>query len=557
MDRRLDARRTPLTWIAPGGWKAVVLAVPALVLLAVFLAYPLQEILRVSFGRDEGISSLFEDRYYLERAWFTLWQAALSSALTLAVALPLAWVLACHEFPARRTLEALLLIPFVLPTIVVAVAFSTLIGPSGVMNDLLVKLPGVSTPPIHLMNTLWAILLAHVFYNVAFSARIIATGWRSIDPRAEDAAATLGAGPTARFVRVTLPLLRNSLLAAGSLTFLFCFTSFGVVLILGGPQYSTIETEIYRESLFLFRLPVAAALALLQMVVTFSAIAVNTKLQTETSFQSAGRKPTPFTQRTAFAALCIVAFVLMLTIAPLAALVERSIDTGAGYSFRYYTMLNDNVRGQILFVTPLDAVRNSLTFAVFTTLLAVPIGALAAVAAVRARSTALEAILQAPLGVSAVTLGLGFLITFDEPPLDIRKSPALIVIAHTLVAMPFVARTLAVRMRSLDPRLRDAAAMLGANPLTTFLRVELPLLSGAFGVAAVLAFAISLGEFGATLLIARPEYPTIPVAIFRYLGQPGATNFGQAVAMASILMGVTATAFFLIERAGTGRSSRF
>ncbi len=532
------------------------LGLPALLLFAVFLAYPLQEILRASFAREGSIRPLFEDSYFAGRLWFSTWQAGLSAVLSLALALPMAWVFACHDFRGRRTFEAVLLIPFVLPTIVVAVAFSALIGPSGTLNTALMRLPGVDDPPIRLMNTLWAILLAHVFYNAAFSSRIIASSWRAVDPRMEDAAEMLGAGPYQRFIRVTLPQLRNGILAAAALTFLFCFTSFGVVLILGGPKYSTIETEIYRESLFLFRLPVAAALALLQLVVTFAAIVVNTRLQTQAPAQSAGRRITPFTRASLAGAAVVLAAASLLTLVPLAALVERSVHTGAGYSLHYYGMLDENVRGQVLFVTPLKAVRNSLVFATFTTALAVPIGGLAALGAVRGRSTVLETLVQLPLGISAVTLGLGFLITFDEPPLNLRSSPALIVIAHTLVATPFVARTLTARLRSLDPRLRDAAAMLGANPIATFLRVELPLLSGAFAVAAVLAFATSLGEFGATLLIARPEYPTIPVAIYRYLGQPGATNFGQALAMSTILMSVTAVAFFAIERAG-GRDTRF
>jgi thiamine transport system permease protein len=155
--------------------------------------------------------------------------------------------------------------------------------------------------------------------------------------------------------------------------------------------------------------------------------------------------------------------------------------------------------------------------------------------------------------VSAVTLGLGFLITFAGPPLDLRQSPLLIVIAHSLVAMPFVARTVAARYRALNVGLRDAAAMLGAGPLRSFLTVELPLLRGALAVGTVLAFATSLGEFGATLLISRPEYPTIPVAIFRYLGQPGATHYGQALAMSTILMVVTGVSFLAIELVGGER----
>ena len=531
--------------------------VPVFLLLAVFLVYPLEGILRESFGRAGGIGPLFDGTYYLERAWFTAWQATASALLTLLLAVPLAWVLACHSFPGKRTLEAVLMVPFVLPTIVVAVAFTALVGPTGSLNSLLMRLPGVDEPPIRLLNTVWAILLAHVFYNVAVASRILATGWRGLDTRVEESAAMLGAGPGARFFLVTLPALRNSLLAAGSLVFLFCFTSFGVILILGGPKFGTIETEIYRESLFLFRLPVAGALALIQIVITFATIGVNTAIQRNATQRTEAQRATAWTRRSrTFGALVLVGM-LVLTVAPMAALAERSLHAGDGYTLRYYTMLNQKVRGQVVFVAPIEAIRNSVVFAIATAALALPIGTLAAVGAVRARSKLGEAIVQVPLGVSAVTLGLGFLVTFDEPPLELRQSPVLVVIAHSLIAVPFVARTVASRMRSLDPRLRDAGAMLGAGPIRTFFSVEVPQLRGALGVGAVLAFATSIGEFGATLLISIPEYPTIPVAIFRYLGQPGALNYGQALAMSTVLMVVTASVFFVADRLAGARNGGF
>ncbi|HMO53491.1 MAG TPA: iron ABC transporter permease, partial [Tepidiformaceae bacterium] len=404
-------------------------------------------------------------------------------------------------------------------------------------------------PPIQLMNSFWAILIAHVFYNVALAARIISVSWARVDSRLEDAAAMLGASRAGTFWTVTLPLLRTPIIAAGSLVFLFCFTSFGVVLILGGPQYSTIETEIYRETLFLFRLPLAATLALLQLIATFGAMWINSALQRSVVQPGASRRrPNRWTLgRRAFAGL-VIAVAALVTIVPMAALAERSVHSGAGYTFDYYRSLDDNVRGQVLFVAPIEAVRNSVTFAVLTMLLAVPLGTLAAHGVTRLRSAPMEALIQLPLGVSGVTLGLGFLITFDAPPLNLRASPALVVIAHSLVAMPFVARTVAAQLRSLDPRLREAASMLGASPLRRFLAVDLALTWRSMAAGAVFAFAISMGEFGATLLIARPEYPTIPLAIFRYLGQPGALNYGQALAMATILMVVTAVGFVVIDR---------
>lgn len=549
MDRRVDPNGPALSEWLRERRAGLALLLPALAFLTVFLAYPLQGILRESFAQEGGIGPLTEDTYFVERAWFTAWQASVSTALTLVLALPVAYVLACYEFRGKAAIEALITVPFVLPTIVVAVAFTALLGPQGLLNDALQGILGLNEPPIRVLNTIWAILLAHVFYNVALAARMIAVSWRRLDTRMEDAAAMLGAGKAAAFFKVTLPLLRTPILAAGSLVFLFCFTSFGVVLILGGSQYGTIETEIYRETLFLFRLPVAATLALVQIGVTAVAMWANAALQRRTVQPGAGtRRPLEWTRGRRLAVSGILVAVGLLTVLPLAALAERSIHGGAGYTLEYYRRLDDNVRQQVLFVAPIEAVRNSLSFALLTVLVALPLGTLAAHGAVRLRSSLAEAVVQLPLGVSAVTLGLGFLITLNRPPLDLRGSPAMVVIAHSLVAMPFVARAVAAQLRSLDPRLREAAAMLGANPLRTFLAIDLPLTWRSVLAGGVFAFAVSMGEFGATLLIARPEYPTIPLAIFRYLGQPGALNYGQALAMATILMAVTATGFFVIDR---------
>jgi thiamine transport system permease protein len=153
-----------------------------------------------------------------------------------------------------------------------------------------------------------------------------------------------------------------------------------------------------------------------------------------------------------------------------------------------------------------------------------------------------------PLGTSAVTLGLGFIIALGRPPLDLRASPWLIPLAHTLVAFPFVVRSLTPSLRSIKPRLRQAAAVLGATPAQALRHIDLPLVGRALFVAAVFAFTISIGEFGATALIARPEYPTVPLAIYRFISQPGAMNYGQALALSTILMVITTAGMLAIER---------
>jgi thiamine transport system permease protein len=194
----------------------------------------------------------------------------------------------------------------------------------------------------------------------------------------------------------------------------------------------------------------------------------------------------------------------------------------------------------------------SLAYAAATVVLSLALGLPAAWAlAYRPASTVsrlFDPLLLLPLGTSAVTLGLGFIVALNRPPFDLRASPVLVPLAHTLVALPFVVRSLTPALRSIRPRLRQAAAVLGAGPAQVVARIDLPLVGRALLVAAAFAFSISLGEFGATALIARPEFPTIPLMIYRFLSLPGALNYGQALALSTILMVVCAAAMLGIER---------
>jgi thiamine transport system permease protein len=554
MDRGLDQDRPALS---ESGWRrrsTLVMLAPPFAFIALFLLYPLQEILRVSLFRADvldELAPLVEDSFYLERAWFTFWQASLSTALTIALALPCAYVLAHYRFPGRSLLLAVASVPFVLPAIVVAAAFTALLGPRGLLNSALQELFALNEPPIALLNTIWIILIAHVFYNFAVAARIIAGYWANIDPRLGEAAALLGAGRAETFLRVTLPLLRPPLLAAASLLFLFCFTSFGVILVLGGSRYGTLETEIYRETLFLFRLPIAAALGIVQLLFTFLVTLTNAHFSRQSAasaFQS--QRVSPWTPRSRVAVAAVMSAMVVFAVVPLLALAERSFHGAEGYTLEFYRALGRNLRNQALFIPATSAMRNSLAFAALTLALAVPLGTFSAYASARLgrRGAWLDAFLLLPLSVSAVTLGLGFLITFDEPPLSLRGTWLLLVFAHTLVAYPFVARSVGAQLRGIDPRLREAARMLGAGPAEVFWRVDLPLIWRGIAAGAVFAFAVSMGEFGATLLIARPEFTTIPVAVFRFLGQPGELQYGQALALSTILMAVTAAGFLLLDR---------
>ncbi|WP_425424259.1 ABC transporter permease [Streptomyces chattanoogensis] len=545
-----------------------------LAFFALFFAYPVIAI--VGRGLKDGgqwrlgrLGTVLSDPDVLHVLWFTVWQAAASTALTLLIALPGAYVFARFDFPGKQLLRAVVMVPFVLPTVVVGSAFLALVGRGGLLDDLW---------GMRLDTSVWAILLAHVFFNYAVVVRTVGGLWGQLDPRQEEAARVLGAGRFAAWRRVTLPALGPAVAAAALMVFLFTFTSFGIVQILGGPTFSTLEVEIYRQTADFLDLPTAAVLTLFQFAAVLGLLALHawTVRRRESTLRlvdasTTARRPRGHGQwALLWGTLAVIAVLLVV---PLLVLVERSFAGPDGYGGIFYTTLSSAGSADSTFVVaPLDALWNSLTYGAAATVIALVVGGLAAAALTLSHSglrpdgqspradrlvRGFDALLMLPLGVSAVTVGFGFLITLDAPPLDLRSSWWLVPLAQALVGVPFVVRTMLPVLRAVDGRLREAAAVLGASPWRVWREVDLPMVRRALLIAAGFAFAVSLGEFGATVFIARPDRPTLPVAVARLLGRAGGLNYGQAMALSTILMVVCAGALLALERIRIDQSGEF
>ena len=539
------------------------------IFLGVFFFYPLARILWVGLNPVSFQSiAAASFGHALTVFLFTFYQAFLSTLLTLALGLPAAFLFARYDFRGKSFLRTLTAIPFMLPTVVVAAGFTALLGPRGWVNIALMHFFGLETAPVVFAGTLGAILLAHVFYNTTIIIRILGNALSHLDPHLEQAARTLGANPWRVFWRVTFGLLRSSLLSAVVLVFIFDFTSFGVILLLGGPRYSTLEVEIYTQAISYFNMPLAALLSLIQLLCTIVFSVLYSRLMTRSVVSVNPRVNIPIRahglpQRLFVTVLCI--FLLAFYALPLSSLPLRSItrleaDQGQrgqihyGLTGDYYRELFINRRDSVFYVPPFKAIGNSLGYAGLTVILSLVLGFPAAAALARPGrlERLLDPFLMLPLGASAVTLGLGLIITFNKPLFAshfvLVSSPLLVPLAHTIIALPFVIRTLQPALASIPHQLQQAAAVLGASPPRVWFAVDWPIVSRATLSAAVFAFTVSLGEFGASSLVVRPEYPTLPVAIARFLSQPGGLNYGQAMAMATILMIACGIGILFIER---------
>jgi thiamine transport system permease protein len=552
VDRRVDRHRPGLTSGLTSGLASrltpaanrlprrvlIALAAAPVVFLLLFYAWPFATLLNRALDVEAFTTALGRRRTW-DVAWFTLWQAAASTALTLVAGFLPAYVIARYRFAGRRLLVGLLTSVFVLPTVVVGAALLAVL-------------------PDSLERGIWAILAAHVIFNLAVVVRVVGVTWEHLPTDLEAAAATLGATPWQVVRTITLPLLRPAITAAGSIVFLFTFTSFGVIRILGTAGTATLEVEIWRRATQLGEIGDAAVLTIVQLVVLAVALGWATTSQRRHGRAlamrpvAARRRPRGARQRLLVHGTALATAAVVLT--PLGALVLRSFRGTDGFSLAAWQNLGRaEVRPGIrLGVDPIDALVRSVQSAAWATMFAVVIGGLAALAiAATGRSGRwLDAGVMLPIGTSAVTIGFGMLITFDTAPFDWRASWWLVPVGHALVAVPFVVRTTLTVLRSVDTRLVEAAATLGAPPTRAWRAVVVPNLWRPLTVAAGLATAISLGEFGATSFLSRSGSETMPIAIERLLGRTGTLLQAQGFALATILAAATIAAVLVVELAG-------
>lgn len=540
------------------------------VFMLIFYVYPLGMILQRSFGA----ASLVETWEAVEKtARFAFQsaagQAALSTILTLLVGFPAAFAFSRYRFAGRGLLRILVTLPFILPTVVAAAGFNALLGPQGWLNLFLMRLFNSAQPPLVVLNTLGVVVLAHVFYNVSIIIRVVSAALEQLDPRLEQSAAVLGAAPIRRFTHVLLPLLTPALLSAILLVFLFNFTSFGVILLLGGGSVTTPEVEIYIQTTQFLNLPAAAFITVLQFMCTLTLTWLLSRIgqkwvvpmMPRTANPSA-RNPKSWVEKI-FISFVVLALIT-ISVLPLAALVLRAFfqwnpqQTGMlpqlHFSVGGFTNLFINSRQSFFFVPPAQAIRNSLLFAVVSAIISVSLGLAATYSIVRYKKSHawLEHVLMLPLGTSAVTLGLGYLTAFSGILRGTQFSVLLIPLVHALIGLPFVMRAVRPALESIPVSVLQAGSVLGASARDVWKRVEFPIIRRALGAGAVFAFTISLGEFGAAIFLTRPEWPTITTAIFRFLNQPGEINYSQALAMAVILLFICFLAVLLIDQLQEG-----
>lgn len=543
MDRGVDDDRARLTGRLPGRVVAVLAAPPAAFVALLFI-WPVVTLLREVV--DRGAFAAIDAGRVTSVLWYTTWQALLSTLATVLAGLAPAFLLARWQFPGRRIVAAVVAVPFLLPTVVVAAAFSVLL-------------------PDRLVGTTWAVIAAHVYFNVSVVVRVVGATWSQFPADLGAAARTLGAAPWRVLTEVTLPSIRPAVASAATIVFLFCFTSYGVVRLLGSSASPTLEVEIARRALGLGDVGGAAVLSLVQLVVLAVALGAASRLQRRSATRwgavtTPRRRPT--SGRTRVGVTLGAVGLVVFSAAPLAALALTSVRPAGDWSLRGWQALFDGGPaarpGSGVSVDAWGALSVSLRYAVQATVLSVVVGGLAAlaIAAAGRRGRLLDAALLLPLAVSAVTVGFGMLITFDTAPFDWRGASWFPALGHALVATPFVIRSALPVLRARPVGWWEAAATLGAAPVRAWWEVDVRRLGRPLAVGAGFAAAVSLGEFGATSILSRSGQESVPVAIARLLGRAGDLPRAEAAALAVVLAAATMVIMVVVDLIGSRDAER-
>lgn len=499
--------------------------IPTLLFL-VFLIYPLVQ-LAVTVWSAETLKALTRSALW-QVTLLASGQALLSVGLSLLIGIPIARVLFTYRFMGRGFMLALVTVPFVLPTVVVALGFRSLFG-SAIPNGLLL------------------VVLAHAYINIAVVVRLVGAQWATLDRRMEVTAATLGAGPLRVFTSITLPALRNSIVLAASVVFIFSFSSLGIVVVLGdGSGTRTLEQVLLRSTSVLLDFPTALAAAILQLAVVSLVFVISTRIsRNEPKAKVVLERARILSRKTkvVVALTCLAAFILV--VGPIASILWSSISSSGGLTLQWWGDLVSVENTRI--GSPIAALGRSISLALITAVIAAILGGAIAIA-VMSKKGIVATLALIPLGVSAVTLGFGILLAFSRGAFDLRGTGVLIPITHALIAVPIVVAVATPSLRNVDPRRYFVALSLGATPLRAWWTAFGIVFSGVMFAAGGLAAAVSLGEFGAATLLSRTDSPTVPVQIERLLGKPGESAFGTAAVLSVILVILTMTILLIVDR---------
>lgn len=543
-------------------------------LFGFFFYTPLFRILHFGFTSNgkvdlSAIGEVFQKATNLRAIRFSLEQAWWSMVICLILGTMISYVIAKYSFPGKKILTSLLTVSFILPSMVILLGFITTFGTGGWVTRLIATIAPNWAANVDIYGTFGGILLAHIFYNLSVVIRMGIPAWQSLDYEQAWVAKSLGVSNWQCFWRIILPQLKITLITAGVLVFMYCFNSFAIVLTLGEARFSTLEVRIFKEIQVNLDFQEASILAFFQLILNIGMIIAYIKFerQMETRIKNSSQSFTtiPVFQKSltirqwigrlliggVFLLFCVFLLYPLLHIVILSFTPDRPGNTILS-GYRYIFSQNYE---SLLGTSPFIMLKNTFLFAVLNAGITLLVST-ALIFILRNRFTRIRkyrqpisdsiinGLILLPMATSSITLAVGLFLQFRGGWMFENAGWLLIVLAHTLVSVPFATRAMLSAYQSVNVEYLNIASSLGASRLQTFRYIEFPLIKRGFIVALTFAFAISIGEFGATLFLARNQYKTLSLGISTLIST---RSYQIPAAMASILVIFTFIAFLIIN----------
>lgn len=538
------------------------------ILAALFLA-PLWMVIRGGFFVSgeftlRYLSGVFENPIYAEGLLNSLMIAVGTTTLVTLISVPLAWLSNRFDFPGKKWISGLVLVPMILPPFVGAIGFQQILGQYGALNAVL------GLGPIDWLGhgRYFGVILLQALSLYPILYLNVAAALANIDPAMEESAANLGCPPLKRFFRITLPLTMPGLFAGSTIVFIWSFTELGTPLIMNYMRCAPVQVfDALKE---IGSNPFPYALVSVMLSVSILLYAVSKLLFGRKAFAMQSKAVTAAsttTVRGAKALLVLLPFVAVIGVALLphaGVLLTSFSEPGSWYQSilpaKYTTANYVEALGHSMTVS---SIRNSLLYSSLAVLLNIVIGIAIAFVVVRSEIRGrgiLDALAMLPLAVPGLVMAFGYLAIssqfsnadwvkespFWQAVFDVRVNPTLfLVIAYAVRRLPYMVRSAAAGLQQTSVTFEESAANLGAGPLTTLRRITLPLIVANLIAGALLAFAFSMLEVSDSLMLAqRMDFYPITKTIYELFQLIGT---GKYLASA---MGVWAMGFLTVTVVG-------
>ena len=518
----------------------LVQAIPALAVTVIIFFLPIGSVLL----RARNITGTFTDPYTWRLLGFTVLEASLSALLSVILALPFCIFFSRYSFPMRRALLTVSDAAFALPAILAALGFVIWYGNNGILNNIMGALTK-GKANLKILYSFKAIILAHVYLNFPVALSLITGALSSIPRTDENASRLLGASEFTTFFRITLPKAMGTIISAFTLIFLFCFPSFLIIMTLGGnPRFFTLEAEIYKRTYTDVNIGSSANLAVFSFLIMALLLLATGYGREEKKARRGKHHLIEATGRRKTLAIVLSALIILFMAPPMLAILYRAFFTrDNAFTLKAWTSIIRRANSGA--GTSLGAIANSLIIATLSAGAATAMASRISIAAVRSRLKFLPLLTSLPMAVGSVSMGLGFAILAAKIPVrNLTFSYIFVLLAHTVVIMPFAVRTLLPGARSIPARLPLAAKTLGSDSRRIFRQIESPLLGSYRKRAFAFSFALSLGEVNATLALGEGRVTTIPVLIYKLINQ---YNYQGASALAVVLLTIAIAMFAIGE----------